>query len=82
MSGHLLDVGAGGEGLVVAGQHDRADRLVGFEFVDRRGELADQRRVQRVQRLRAVERDDADRPSALDEDVLVAARSALIAFSF
>ena len=28
---HLLDIGAGGEGLVVAGQNDGADRVIAFE---------------------------------------------------
>ena len=69
---HLLDVGAGGEGLLVAGQHDRADRRVGLEIVERRGQFGDQRRVQRVERLRPVQGDDADRAAPLDEDVLVA----------
>jgi len=69
---HLLDIGAGGECLLVSGQHDGPDRRVVLELVQRRGELADQRGAQRVQRRRPVERDNADRAPPLDEDVLVA----------
>ena len=61
LSGHLLDVGAGGEGPLVAGQDDRADRRIGFELVERGVEVADQRGVEGVERLRPVEGDDADR---------------------
>ena len=32
---HLLDVGPGGEGLLRAGQHDAADRVVGLGGVER-----------------------------------------------
>src|SRR5438876_205834 len=32
--GHFLDVGAGGEGLVAAGQHNGADRRIGLEIVE------------------------------------------------
>ena len=31
---HLLDIGAGGKGLVVAGQNDGAYRVIGFEPVE------------------------------------------------
>ena len=34
LAGHLLDIGAGGKGLVVAGQNDRAYRVIGFELVE------------------------------------------------
>ena len=40
---HLLDVGAGGERLLGAGQHDRADGGVGLEGFERRVEVLDQR---------------------------------------
>jgi hypothetical protein len=40
---HVLDVGAGRERLLAAGDHDRADVLVRLEGVDRRGEFAHQR---------------------------------------
>ena len=68
---HLLDVGAGGEGFVGAGDDDAADIGVGLEGVDRGGDLGDQRGVERIERLRPVEPDDADLAARLDDDVLV-----------
>ena len=65
---HLLDVGAGGKRLLRAGDQDAADVGVGVERVDRRVELGDQRRVERVQRLRPVQADDADAAFGLDDD--------------
>ena len=41
---HLLDVDAGGERLLVAGDDDAADRGVGLEGVERAVELADKLR--------------------------------------
>ena len=69
MLGHFLDVGAGGEGLFArAGQHRAALAVIGLE----RGEGGDQfvsaPAVQRVERLRAVERDQRDRAALFDED--------------
>ena len=55
LAGHLLDVGAGRERLLAAGQDDRGDRRIAFEIVERRAKFGDQRRVQRVQRLRPVQ---------------------------
>jgi hypothetical protein len=55
LSRHLLDVGAGGERLLAAGDDDGADRGVALELVERVAELGDQRVAQRVQRLRAVQ---------------------------
>ena len=66
---HLLDVGAGGERLLGAGQHDRADRRVGVERQERCVEVLDQRVAQRVQRLRPVEPDQADAAVGFDDDV-------------
>ena len=71
---HLLDVGAGGEGLLRAGQHDAADGAVGLPAVERLVQLGDQRGIERVQRLRPVERDEADPAARLDDDVLVGHR--------
>ena len=68
---HLLDVGAGGEGLLGAGHDDGADLIVGLQVVEGRGQLVDQGGAERVQRLRPVERDQADRIAFLDQDVLV-----------
>ncbi len=70
--GHLLDVGAGREGLVVAGDQQAADSGVGLVAVERLGEFGHQRAVERIERLRAVEPDDADPAFGLDDDVLVA----------
>ena len=66
---HLLDVGAGGEGLLRAGEDDAADAGIGLEAVERLVDLVDRAgRVQRVQRLRPVERDEPDLALRLDEN--------------
>src|SRR3546814_15788388 len=57
---HLLDVGAGGKGLLGTGKEDAADAIVAFEIVQRCLEIGDQRLAKRVQRLRPVQRDDAE----------------------
>ena len=41
---HLLDVGAGGEGLLRAGQDDAADAVIGLEGVERGDQLGDELR--------------------------------------
>jgi len=68
---HFLDIDAGGEGLLVLGDDDAADARIGFECVERPVELADEERVERVQRVRAVERDDPDLALGRGEDGLV-----------
>jgi len=68
---HLLDVGAGGEGLLGAGEDDAADARLSLETVERPVDLADELAVQRVQRLRAVERDQPDPALRLDENGLI-----------
>ena len=50
---HLLDVGAGGKGLLAAGHDDAADLVVGLEIVDRGRDLAKHAERQRVQHFRA-----------------------------
>src|SRR5262249_15515565 len=67
---HLLDVDAGGKRLLVAGDDDAADRRVCLEGVERAVDLADEERVERVQRMRAVQRDDADLAFGRDDDRL------------
>ena len=67
---HLLDVGAGRKGLVAAGHDDAADRIVSLEVVDGGRDLAKHAEGQRVEHLRAVQLDDADRALAFDDDVL------------
>ena len=66
---HLLDVGARGEGLFAAGEKDAADRVVRLEVVDRGGNFLEHAERQRVEQLRAVQRDDTDRAFAFDDDV-------------
>ena len=65
---HFLDVGTGGEGVLVAGQHDRADRRIGVECQKLRAQLVHQPIAQRVQRRRAVEADQADPAVRFDQD--------------
>ena len=43
---HLLDVGAGGKGLIRAGEDDGADRVVGREGAQGRVDLVEQGRVE------------------------------------
>jgi hypothetical protein len=69
---HLLDVGAGGERLLGAGDHHAGDRAVGLELIDGGGQFAHQRAVERIERLRPVEPDQPDFVVGLDNDVLAA----------
>ena len=75
---HLLDVGAGGERALRAGDDDRADPLVGIEGGCRRHDVPHHLRVQRVERLGPVERDPADAAARLDQDRLVRDRLVLV----
>ena len=68
---HLLDVRARGERLFGAGQHQAVLRgvgVVGSEGVD---QLLQHLAVERVQRLRAVERDERHGAALLDQDGVV-----------
>ena len=69
---HLLDVGAGRERLLGAGDDHAADLLVGLERVDRGGQFGVELGVERVERLRPVEADDADPALGFDDDGFVA----------
>ena len=60
LSAHLRDVRTGRERLVVAGDHHRADGVVGVEARERVAQLVDQRAVERIQYLRPVEHDQTD----------------------
>jgi len=60
---HPLDVGAGAEALSLAAQHDRAD---GADIDERLERLGDQRRVERVSRLRPRQNDPKDVVVSLD----------------
>src|SRR2546425_12936069 len=53
---HRADVRPCGEGLVAAGDDDRADPVVGVEFRERVAELVHQRVVERVQGLGTIQR--------------------------
>ncbi len=66
---HLLDVGARGESLFAAGEQDASDTVVGLEIIDGGGDFSEHAEGQCIEHLRAVERDDADRAFAFDNDV-------------
>ncbi|MNT15925.1 hypothetical protein D3C72_1510050 [compost metagenome] len=66
--GHFLDVGTSGKGLGGTGQHHAADVRIALELVQGLVDLADDLRVQRVQRLRAVEGDQADLAVDVQQD--------------
>ena len=66
--GELGDVGAGGEGAVVATEDDRADLRLGVELLQRADDRAHQLAGERVQLLRAVHEHDADAAVAFDDD--------------
>jgi hypothetical protein len=68
---HLLDVGAGREGLLIAGHHHGADRRVGIEGLERGRKLGNDARAQRVENRRAVQRQQAHRIAAFDNDGFV-----------
>ena len=53
----LLDVGSCREGLLRPGDDDAADGLVLLERIERLVDLADKLAVERIQRLRPIERD-------------------------
>ena len=74
---HLLDVGAGGERLLRAGDQDAADAVVGIEGGDRLRQLGISARVERIERLRPVEPDDADAALGFDDDGFVGDGTAL-----
>jgi hypothetical protein len=67
---HLLDVGTGGERFFRAGDDDAADAGVGLQRRQRGHQLRDQRGVERIERLRPVEPDDADAAFGFDDDVV------------
>ena len=60
--GESLDVGAGREHLVGAGDHDAADLGIGVEALQRRRQLLHQLRRERVSRLGPVEPAERDVP--------------------
>src|SRR5262249_6068562 len=68
---HLLDVGAGRECLLAAGNDYAANAIVGFEALERRRELLDQLGIQRVKCIGAIEPDNTDAAAGLGDDGLV-----------
>ena len=75
---HLRDVGAGRERLLVAGDDHRTDGVVRVETGECMAELVDQRSVERVQHLRPVEHDQADRASRFGANACVVHQSILM----
>ena len=71
-SRHLPDVGARRKRLLRASEHDAADLGRRLERVDRMAQVGDQRGIERIERLRAVETHDPHLAARLDLDVLVA----------
>ena len=70
--GHFLDIGAGGESFFRSGDDHAADIAVGLERSDGPAELAHQRAVERIERLRPIEPDETDPAARFDNDVFVA----------
>jgi len=68
---HGLDVAAGAEVAAGAGEDHRADGGVGLELVERRHQLVAHGHVERVARLRAIQRDGGERPVAVHPQRLV-----------
>src|SRR5208337_1669718 len=62
------DVAAGGECARAPRDHDRADRVLGVEFEERRVESVHQRLIEGIKDLWPVEHDDADAALALDDE--------------
>ncbi|MNN61089.1 hypothetical protein D3C81_1763060 [compost metagenome] len=58
--GHFLDVGTGGKSLFRTGDDDATDIRIRFQCIKGLVHFADQLRVQRIQRLWAVESDQAN----------------------
>ncbi|MOA09478.1 hypothetical protein D3C78_1293100 [compost metagenome] len=69
--GHFLDIGAGGEGLGRAGDQHAADGLVALEAVEHLVELVDELGIDGVERLGAVQGDQADSAGLLHQQGLV-----------
>ena len=57
---HLLDVGARGEGLLAARQHNRTDCVIALKFVEGGRQLMGQGVAQRVKHPRPIQRDHTD----------------------
>src|SRR6476661_3688884 len=68
---HFFDVGPGGEGFVATRYEDATDLVVAIEGLDRLRQLGNQRLVERVEGLRAVEADNSDAALCFNNDILV-----------
>jgi len=76
---HLLDVGAGSECLLRPGDDEAADPGIRLERIDGIRDLHHHRGIERIERVRPVQPDQADPTLGLDDDVLVAHGAALVA---
>ena len=65
---HLLDVGAGGEGLLAAGNDDGADAGIGIEAAQRVAQFRHQLVAQRIQRLWPVQPDQPGLAVGFNQD--------------
>ena len=65
---HFLDVGAGGEGLLRAGDDDAADFVAFIEPPRRVGHVDGALNIEGVHRLRSVERHKRDAAALFDQD--------------
>ena len=65
---HLLDVGTGGKGLAGTGQHHATDVRVILELIQRLVHFIQYLGIQRVQRLGAVQGDQANALAGLDQN--------------
>ena len=68
---HLLHIGTRGKRLVAAGDNSATDMQIILEYRQGGIELLDQRLVEGVEGLRAIERDEANVAPRLDNDILV-----------
>ncbi len=66
----IVEIGAGAERLALGGEHRGADLDIAVEFLQRVGDLVDQRDVEEVQR-RPPDLDGADVSGFIDADVRV-----------
>ena len=78
--GHFLDVSAGREGFVRPGDDNATDIGIGLKAIDRLGQIAHQSAVERIERARPIEPDQADAAMRFNNDVLAAHGFSFIVF--
>jgi len=69
--GHFLDVGAGGKSLFRTGEDDATNVRIRLQRIEGLVHFADQLRVQGIQRLRAVEGDQANAAVGFEQNGFV-----------